>query len=430
MTALLRRCAAHPWITAAVVAVLLAGGVSGFWLSRSSAKPVTVDPYRLVAAQLGTIRQAIASTGTISPAVQDALNFGVSGRVTSVRVTAGQKVTAGQVLATIDSSTLQANLAQAKATLASDQAKVASDTAAAASSTQIAAENAAVTAAQAAVNSAQSALNDATMTAPITGVAASMNLVVGQQVSGSSAGGSSGGSGASGSGGSGSGGTGGGGSGGSGTGGGTTGTGSGSTSGSGSSSSTTAQILVISTTSWQCTASVDDTEVGLLANGDQAQILPDGASATVYGTVASVGLIGTSTSGVATYPVVVNVTGNPAGLLDGETATVSLIYRQLSNVLTVPTVAVHTSGTTRFVYELANGKQVKHTVVTGAASGGQTQITSGLKEGEQVVAPASRTGTTRTGGGGGFGGGGFGGGGFGGGGGGLGGGGARTGGGG
>ena len=415
----------RPWISALVVLLVVVLAAGGLWWSGRGAKATAAPSYRLVAASTGTVRESLSSTGTIEPAVQDALNFAVSGRVTAVRVTAGQQVSAGTVLATVDSATLQANLAQAQASLATDQAKLAADTGGSAS--QLAADNASVTAAQGQLSSARGALAEASLTSPVAGVVASVDLTVGQQVSGAA--GSSGSSGSSGSGsaagsGSGSGGAGGG-----------AGAGGSASTASSSLSSSTSQFMVISTNSWVVDASVDDTQVGLLATGDQAQVTASGATGTVYGTVSSIGLIASSTSGVASYPVVVKVTGNPAGLHAGATGTVSLIYKQLSNVLTVPSTAVHQVNGKEVVYELSGGKQVAHPVTVGLSSAGTSQITAGLTEGTQVVvqlpqatnrtggAGNNRTGRTGFGGGGtvgggglgggtGFGGGGFGGGGF------------------
>jgi macrolide-specific efflux system membrane fusion protein len=196
-----------------------------------------------------------------------------------------------------------------------------------------------------------------------------------------------------------------------------------------SSSSSTAQFLVISTKKWTVTSSVDATEVGLIAKGDQAQLTIDGATGTVYGTISSVGIVASSSSSgtsssSASYPVDVAVTGNPSGLHAGTSATVALIYKQLANVLTLPSLAVQQVNGTSVVYVSSNGtatgKRVTTKVTTGLSSGGTVQIKSGLKTGAvvlvQVASPLTRgTGTgTGTGEGtgtrGGFGGGNFGGG--------------------
>jgi membrane fusion protein, macrolide-specific efflux system len=379
MRALHLRYAKRRWLVVTAVVVLLAGGGVLWWVRSTGTSSANDPTYRLVAASLGTIRQSVASTGTIAPAQQDAVNFAVSGKVTRVAVTAGQRVSAGTALATVDTATLAANLAQAQATLATAQAKVAADNAdGTTTSTQLAADTAAATSAQGQVTAAQQAMSGATLTSPIAGVVAEVNLTVGEQVSGTSSGSSAATSGGSSGGGT-----------GTGAGGSDSGTGSGGSTNSGNSSSTE-QFLVVGTTSWIVDATVDSTGVGLIAPGNQAQIVPGSAPSVVYGTVASVGVMATSTSGVATFPVVISVTGNPAGMHAGDTATVSLIYRQLTDVLVVPTTAVHTVGGQRVVYEVSGGKQVAHTVEVGLSSGASTQITSGLNEGDQVaVAVAS-----------------------------------------
>jgi multidrug efflux pump subunit AcrA (membrane-fusion protein) len=382
-----------------VVVLGAAGGA--LWAVRGSS--ADAPAYQLVAAASSTLRQTVSSTGTIEPAQQANLNFAASGQVTSVAVTVGQKVKAGQVLATVNSASLAASVAQAKATRSSDAAKLSADQAAgwAVTAAQLTADQAAVTAAGNQVTDAEQALAQAKLTSPITGVVASVSLSVGQQVSGAGSSGGGGSGGGSGGGGSGSGGV------------GSAGASSGGSSGSGSSSASSAQVVVISTGAYVVNATVDDTQVGLVRAGDQAVIVPDGATTPAYGTVSSVGLIATTTSGVASYPVTIAVTGTPGGLYAGAGASVTLIVRQLSNVTTVPAAAVQYTSGGAVVYEIANGRQVAHPVTVGMTSGGQTQIVSGLSAGTQVVAPAARTGaggttggTTRRGGGGGFGGGG------------------------
>ncbi|HYS40622.1 MAG TPA: RND transporter, partial [Pseudonocardiaceae bacterium] len=281
-----------------------------------------------------------------------------------------------------------------------------------ASSTQVAADQAAVTAAQNQVTNAQNALAEATLTSPITGTVASVNLTVGQQVSGSS--GSTGSSAGSGS----TGGTGGAGAGGAG---GTSGAGTGSTGTGTGTGSSTDQIVVISNGSYVVNASVDDTQVGQVKVGDQAVITPNSGTTTAFGTVTSVALLASSSSSVPSYPVTIGVTGSPTGLYPGASASVQIIVKQLTNALVIPASALHFTNGKVTVLKLVSGKQTSVTVTTGMTQGGQIQILSGLADGDQVVTPGTtRTagaggagaGTGRTGAGGGFGGaGGFGGGG-------------------
>jgi multidrug efflux pump subunit AcrA (membrane-fusion protein) len=149
---------------------------------------------------------------------------------------------------------------------------------------------------------------------------------------------------------------------------------------------------VISTNSWIVNATVDATSVGLIAKGEQAQLTVTGATGTVYGTISSIGLVSSSTSTTASYPVVVAVTGSPTGMHDGASVTAALIYKQLTNVVVVPSTALHrNSNATQYVQQVTNGKTVDTTVQVGVASAGQTQITSGLKAGDQIVVPVLPT---------------------------------------
>ncbi|HWD51700.1 MAG TPA: biotin/lipoyl-binding protein [Acidimicrobiales bacterium] len=365
-------------VAAAVVIVVLAGGGTGIWFATqsSAAGPSITTTNQTESVTTGTITQTVSSTGTIEPASQANLSFAVSGSVTAVTVTTGQTVTAGQSLATIDPTSLTASAAQAQATLSSDQSKLATDQADGASATQVAADQASVASSQAQVTSAQTSLADATLTSTIAGTVASINLSVGQQVSG---GGSSSSPSSSSSSGTGS----------------TTPSSSSSrsaaspssSSSSSSSTGTTSQFVVVSTGSYIVNATVDDTQVSQVAIGDQTVITPTGATTPVYGTVGSIGLLATSSSNVASFPVVIDVTGSPAGLFGGATATVVITTKDLQNVVVVPTAAIHYSGNATTVNKVSNGSTVSQTVTIGSASGGNTQVVSGLAVGDKVVVP-------------------------------------------
>jgi len=375
------------WLSVSAVVVVVVAVAWWVWPgSRSGVAP------RLGTASLGTIRQTVTATGTIEPAQQADLSFGVSGQVTAVLAAVGQQVQAGQTLATVDAASLPSQLAQAQAAVAAGAAKLAADQTSGASAAQVNADNAALTSANAQLAVARQNLSRATLTAPFAGTVAAVDLTVGQQVSGAS----STGSGVS-----------------------TGGSGAGSAGASVTTTSASdAQVVVISTGAYVVNAGVDDTEVGQLKSGDQAVVMVNSSTGQIFGTVASVGMVGSQSSGVATYPVTITITGSPAGLPIGAGAQVSIIVKQLTDVEVVPRAAVHQNGGRSVVYEMVGGNQVARPVTVGLSAGGQTQITGGLAPGARIVLPAAPTGTGSGGtgrGGGGFGGGGLGGGGFGGG---------------
>jgi multidrug efflux pump subunit AcrA (membrane-fusion protein) len=386
----------------AAVAVAVAAAVSMWVVMRSPASAATTN---LVAATTSDLSQTVATTGTIQPKQRSDLSFTVSGKVTSVAATVGQKVSKGAVLATVDTTTLTSavNTAAAAVTAAQQQlTSVAGGTA-----TQIASANAQLAQAQSQLATAQDNLSAASLTAPFSGVVASVGITVGDTVGsgGGSTGGASGGAGGSG---------------------GTTGSNAATTT---SSSST---ITVISTSAWVVNASVGSADLAELKKGLQVQITPTGSRTRVFGTVTSLGIVASSsTSGSATFPVVIDVTGNPTGLYAGGSASVTIIVKTVTGVLTVPTPAVVTENGKTVVHQIVGGKQVSTPVTIGTVYGALTEIKTGIKTGDKVVVPLTRFGgggaggAGRTGGGagtggqtgGGFGGGGggFGGGGFGGG---------------
>ena len=355
-------------ITVVAVLVVVAAG-AGMWLylHRSSGAAGDAVTTELVAATTETVKETVSATGTIQPANQANLTFAQGGKVTAVDVKVGDPVTAGQTLATIDPTSLQSALTLAQQQLTAAQAQLTAATAAA-NSGQIASANAQVTSAQSKVTAAQEALGQASLTSSIAETVAAVNVAVGDQVSGGSS---------------------------------STGTASGSN-GSGSnatgttSSATSAQVVVIATNAWVVDATVGASDLAKLKSGLQATITPTGATSPIFGTVSTVGIIGTTSGGTSTFPVTIAVTGSPTGVYAGTTASVVITVKQVPDVLTVPTAAIHEENGKTVVYQMKDGQQVSTPVAVGAVYGTTTQVTQGLNAGDQVVVTA-RTGRTTTG---------------------------------
>ncbi|HEY4870878.1 MAG TPA: biotin/lipoyl-binding protein [Candidatus Dormibacteraeota bacterium] len=79
---------------------------------------------RTSTADRGSVTSAVSGTGSLLPVGRMSVNFKAAGTLTEVDVRVGDKVTTGQLLARIDSTTQQATLAQAQASLASAQANL------------------------------------------------------------------------------------------------------------------------------------------------------------------------------------------------------------------------------------------------------------------------------------------------------------------
>ncbi len=101
------------------------------------------DSYRTAIAEPATVRQTLGVTGTVDPVHQATLAFQVSGTVATVSAAVGQHVTAGQALASLDSTTLDQDVTSAQASLTSAQAKLEEDEAGQSTSTTAATDSAA-----------------------------------------------------------------------------------------------------------------------------------------------------------------------------------------------------------------------------------------------------------------------------------------------
>ena len=105
-----------------VVAVLLAAG-AWYWTQRDRA--AAEDAYRTTPIERGDIRVAISATGTLSAISTVVVGSQISGQVTDVLVDFNDRVKRDQVLARIDPSSYEAQIAQGSAQIASARASLA-----------------------------------------------------------------------------------------------------------------------------------------------------------------------------------------------------------------------------------------------------------------------------------------------------------------
>ena len=154
------------------------------------------------------------------------------------------------------------------------------------------------------------------------------------------------------------------------------------TPGSSTSAGSTA-FVVAGLDSYQAVTTVPVADMPELKVGQRASVQPDGVRTPLGGSVALIGLL-PATSGSATYPVTIGLTGQPSGLEAGDYANVIITTAQSTGV-SVPTSAVHGSGHVASVTVYAGGKTRVTRVTVGTKGPVMTRITSGLKLGQQVV---------------------------------------------
>ena len=170
-------------------------------------------------------------------------------------------------------------------------------------------------------------------------------------------------------------------------------------------------MVLANTTSMVLHGTLGESDVAKVKLGLVANITVDavGTGARMTGRVTSLDPVATIQQGVPVYGVDVTIDlPNPA-VKAGMTGTATVVIASRQGVLTVPNLAIRTTGGRRYLQILKDGEAVDTDATFGIANETVTEVQSGVSEGDLVVLPAARaTSTARPGigGGGGFGGGG------------------------
>ncbi|MFL6156592.1 MAG: HlyD family efflux transporter periplasmic adaptor subunit [Marmoricola sp.] len=111
------------WPAIGLVAVVVVGGGTTYAIASGDSTPT----YRTVAATTGDVEQTLTSSGTVDAAQRADLGFGTAGTVKRFKVAVGDTVRTGQVLAVLDTTSLDAAVTDARAVVARAVAQLASD---------------------------------------------------------------------------------------------------------------------------------------------------------------------------------------------------------------------------------------------------------------------------------------------------------------
>lgn len=336
------------WIVLGVAGLVLVAGVVAFLVLRPGQTTQPVTRTQQLTVSTSTEQVTLSMTGALASGRQAELGFGASGTVTSVAATVGQQVTKGATLATIDDTVLRNNVALAAAQLTAARANLTQVTGTSSStSAQVASARAQVNSADARLAAARASLASATIVAPFDGTVAAVNLTVGNQASGQAA------------------------------------SASGLGSGTASAGSTSA-IVLIDPKAWVVNGTVGAADVGTLKPGQTATIQVQGTTVTAPATVHTVGIVATTTNGATSFPVTLQVEGSPQGFYYGASVNVTVNAGTYPDIITLPTAALTTVGTTTTVQKLVDGQPVTTPVTLGKVFGDRTQVTAGLADGDTV----------------------------------------------
>ena len=144
-------------------------------------------------------------------------------------------------------------------------------------------------------------------------------------------------------------------------------------------------------------ADVAKLKLGLVANVTVDAV---GSGTRMTGRITSLDPVATIQQGVPVYGVDVTIDLPNASVKPGMTGTANVIIASRQGVLVVPNLAIRSASGRRYVQILKDGEAVDTDVTFGIANDTVTEVTNGLAEGDLVVLPQSRsTATARPGGG-------------------------------
>lgn len=329
------------------LAILVLAGL-GFFIFRQTRPTPQVQ---LATVERHEINETVPASGTLDGSQSATLRFQTGGKLATLNVKEGDRVTQGQVIASLDQSQLFLSLQQAQNNLADKEAtlqKVLDDihlyqygnggfsNVGSANETQlqratrISAEEA-VNIADATVKSDQVAVNNSVITSPINGIVTAAKIIPGQTVS---------------------------------------------------SADVIAQV-------------VDDSGIyfdGEVDEGDIGKVLinqPVNVTLNTYGDRVFKGYVSriiptttTTTSGATVIITKIKLDNPGISLITNLNGQAAIITKQKSNVLTVPTESLVDD---THVYVDNNGQDVLTEIKTGISSDTLTEVLSGLSENQKVV---------------------------------------------
>ena len=143
---------------------------------------------------------------------------------------------------------------------------------------------------------------------------------------------------------------------------------------------------VLKTSSYKVTINVDELDIKSVKKGQSVTVTADAVEdKTFTGKVTKVSKVGSTSDGVATYPVMIQL-GNAADLLPSMSVTATIITAKAENAVLVPVSAIQTKDGESYVTVVTddneNGTLTK--VETGIINDTYAQITSGVSEGDQI----------------------------------------------
>ena len=343
------------------ISLVCIGVVLAIVLSGRGSREAT--PSDTVVVTRGEIARTVFVDGNLVMPSKAYLSFGVTGTVTDVLVAKGDSVEKDQVLARLDAQSLESSLkmAELQVEIAQNQVKVAraqyeialinvKDAAGTPSEevfreqvnmAKASWETAQLNLEMATLNleSAELNLEKAVIVAPFDGMVADITVTEGREVS--------------------------------------------------TATLATPAISLVDTSEIELRGFTDELDIAIVELNQEANILLDALpDEDVKGRVAFISPIGTVRAGVVFYDTTITLEGAVDKLGDGMSATAEVIIERRDDVLLIPNRAIRGTWENPVVKVYIDGQEEEREITLGLSDGINTEVLSGLEEGEEVVLPA------------------------------------------
>jgi HlyD family secretion protein len=149
--------------------------------------------------------------------------------------------------------------------------------------------------------------------------------------------------------------------------------------------SSTANIVIQGAGGYEASTNLTIDQVRQVSLHQRALVTPDGSDTPLGGQVISIAQLPDSSTATPTYRVFVALDRPDASLHNGDTATLAIVTGQTKSALAVPTSAVTTTGSRHTVQVVAGDTTKTVSVRVGVTGDTWTQVTSGVRAGQQVL---------------------------------------------
>ncbi len=137
---------------------------------------------------------------------------------------------------------------------------------------------------------------------------------------------------------------------------------------------------------------IDETEVGRLQRGQDVRLTLDAfPEQELHGTVARISEVGANAQGIITYDVRIDLDAQDLAIRPGMTAALDIIVETKEGVLLVSSRAIRRDKQGKYVQVIKDGVPTRADITVGVSDSEQSEVLSGLEEGQQVVVALERT---------------------------------------